>query len=101
MVVFTDWITQDRYNDAVAAVEKKLGAPPESLRMENLQEGKCVQITHIGDYSKISALCDDLYNVYLPENNLKPNGPYHEIYLNDPKRTAPEKRRIVIRQPVV
>jgi len=55
---------------------------------------------HVGDYEGIRALCDELYNVYLPENNLKPNGYYHEIYLNDPNRTAPKKLRIVIRQPV-
>jgi hypothetical protein len=100
MVVFTDWISQKRFDDAVAVVEKKLGSPPKTLRMENLTEGKSVQIQHIGDYGQVQAICDQLYNHYLPENNLKPNGYYHEIYLNDPNRTAPEKRRIVIRQPV-
>jgi hypothetical protein len=68
--------------------------------MENLTEGKSVQIQHIGDYGQVQSICDELYNQYLPQHNLKPNGHYHEIYLNDPKRTAPEKRRIVIRQPV-
>ena len=101
MVVFTDWISQERFDEAVAAVEKKLGPPPETLRMENLNEGKSVQIQHIGDYDLVQSICDQLYNIYLPENNLKPDGPYHEIYLNDPNRTAPDKRRIVIRQPVV
>ena len=101
MVVFTDWISQNRFDDAVSAVKKKLGSPPETLRMDNLTEGKSVQIQHIGDYDQVSLICDELYQVFLPENNLKPNGYYHEIYLNDPNRTAPEKRRVVIRQPVV
>jgi hypothetical protein len=101
MVVFTDWIDQERFTDAVAAVEQKLGSPPKTLRMENITEGKSVQIQHIGDYDQVQAICDELYNQYLPSQNLKPNGYYHEIYLNDPKRTAPEKRRFVIRQPVV
>jgi hypothetical protein len=101
MVVFIDWITRQQFDEAVAEVEQKLGPVPKTLRLENLHEGNCIQIMHVGDYSGIRAVCDELYNVYLPENNLKPNGYYHEIYLNDPKRTSPDKRRIVIRQPVV
>jgi hypothetical protein len=73
----------------------------ESLRLEKLHEGKSVQILHVGDYTEIGAVCEKLYTDYLPENNLKPNGYYHEIYLNDPTRTAPQKRKIVIRQPVM
>ena len=100
MIAFIDWITEEHFQEAVAGVEEKLGTAPETLRLLNLHEGKCVQIMHIGDYSKVQEICDRLYSVYLPKNDLKPNGPYHEIYLNDPYRTAPEKRRIVIRQPV-
>ena len=65
-----------------------------------LHEGKSVQTLHVGDYSELGAVCQRLYDEYLPENGLKPNGHYHEIYLNDPARTAPQNRRIVIRQPV-
>jgi hypothetical protein len=101
MIVFIDWITREHFEEAVAKVEQKLGPAPETLRLENLHEGKCVQIMHVGDYKEISRVCDELYNQYLPENKLKPNGYYHEIYLNDPLRTAPNKRKIVIRQPVI
>jgi hypothetical protein len=100
MIVFIDWITQKQFTEAVAKVEQKLGPAPETLRLENLHEGKCVQIMHTGDYKELTAVCDVLYNEYLPQNNLKTNGYYHEIYLNDPTRTAPNKRKIVIRQPV-
>jgi hypothetical protein len=100
MVVFTDWIDQDRFDQAVSAVEIKLGQAPASLRLEDLQEGKSVQTMHVGEYEKIQAVCHELYTNFLPENGLKPNGFYHEIYLNDPDRTAPHKRKVVIRQPV-
>jgi len=100
MVVFTDWIDQEMFENAVLEVEQKLGPAPDSLRLEDLHEGKSVQIMHVGEYEKIKAVCHDLYTIYLPENNLKPNGWYHEIYLNDPNRTAPLKRKVVIRQPV-
>jgi hypothetical protein len=101
MVPFVDWITQEQFGDAVAKAEKKRGPAPSSLRLENLHEGRSVQILHVGDYSEIGAVCDMLYSVYLPEKHLRPNGYYHEIYLNDPARTAPGLRRVVIRQPVV
>ena len=88
-------------DNAIVQATEKLGAqPPQSLRVEYLEEGQSVQIMHVGDYSEIGALCEKLYSEFLPDNNLVPNGAYHEIYLSDPKRTAPEKRKIVIRQPV-
>ena len=100
MIVFIDWITREQFEEAIVKVGQKHGPAPETLRLENLYEGRSVQITHIGDYNELTAVCDILYNEYLPENNLKPNGYYHEIYLNDPARTAPNKRKVVIRQPV-
>jgi len=30
----------------------------------------------------------------------KPRGKHHEIYLSDPNRTAPERLKTVIRQPI-
>jgi len=99
--VFVDWITQEQFAQAVAKVEHKRGPAPKTLRLESLHEGKSVQIMCIGDYRKIGLICDQLYNKYLPEQGLRANGSYHEIYLNDPERTAPEKRKVVIRQPVL
>jgi hypothetical protein len=100
MIVLIDWISDDTFREAVKNVEKKLGPAPETLRLENLHEGQCVQYLHIGDYNQVSVICDELYTTYLPAKDLKPNGYYHEIYLNDPDRTEPAKRRILIRQPV-
>ncbi len=100
MVVFIDWITQPQFEEAVAAVAVKRGPAPTSLRLETMNEGKAVQILHVGDYGEITRICDQLYHEYLPANKLTPNGCYHEIYLNDPNRTAPQKRKVVIRQPV-
>lgn len=100
MIVFVDWITQEQFEEAVGKVTLKRGPAPPTLRLMNLHEGKSVQILHVGDYDGIGAVCEKLYREYLPANRLQPNGCYHEIYLNDPARTAPAKRKIVIRQPV-
>ena len=100
MMVFIDWITQEDVDEAVAVLSKKLGPAPATLRLDNFHEGKSVQLLHIGDYSAIRSICDGLYSSYLPNNGFVTNGYYHEIYLNDPSRVAPQKRKTVIRQPV-
>ena len=101
MVAFIEeWIPKATLSDAIEKIEMKLGPSPKSLRVDTMNEGKSVQIMHIGDYNGVGEVCDELYGKFLPDNNLTPNGYYHEIYLNDPARTAPEKRKMVIRQPV-
>lgn len=100
MIVFTDIVSDDEYREALASVVKKRGPAPESLRLAHLHEGQSVQIMHVGDYAGVGAVCERLYTEFLPANNLVPNGCYHEIYLNDPNRVSPEKRKVVIRQPV-
>lgn len=102
MIVYVpELISQKDFEEAVSKVEQKLGDTPETFRIENIEEGKSVQIMHVGEYAEIQAVCHKLYNEFLPKNDLKTNGYYHEIYLNDPNRVAPEKRKVVIRQPVI
>ena len=101
MVILADWMTEDMIDKAIARAEEKRGskAPP-TLGIDDLKEGKSVQIMHVGTYDEVRAICDRLYGEFLPGHDLTPNGRYHEIYLNDPSRTMREKRKIVIRQPV-
>lgn len=101
IVVLEDVVTDDLFAEAVAKATAGLGAAPVSLKLECHREGRCVQTMHVGDYSGVAAVCRALYGEYLPSRGLKPDGHYHEIYLNDPERVAAEKRKIVIRQPVV
>ena len=101
IVAISEWLSHDAFEEAAYTVETKIGPTPGTLRFEDLHEGQCVQVMHVGDYKGVSSICHELYNEFLPDNNLYPNGYYHEIYLNDPDRTAPEKRRVVVRQPVM
>lgn len=101
MIVAADWLTQDMFDAAVAKVVDKRGEPaPDSLALDRLHEGESVQTMVVGDYAGIAACCRELYEVFLPNHGKMPHGRYHEIYLNDPNRTAPPKRKTVIRQPV-
>lgn len=71
-----------------------------ALRLETLDEGLCVQTLHIGPYDAEGPVLADLHDQLLPGQGLRPTGRHHEIYLSDPRRTAPEKLRTILRQPV-
>jgi hypothetical protein len=101
MISQPDWITEDMVRTAVADVARKKDNPAlADLRLLNLVEGACVQILHIGSYDDEAPTLDRLHQRYLPDNGLTFNGDHHEVYLSDPRRTEPAKRRTILRQPV-
>jgi hypothetical protein len=72
-------------------------APPVSLRA--LAEGSCAQVLHIGPYEEEAPTIERLLR-WMAERRLVKNGAHHEVYLDDPRTTAPERLRTIIRQPV-
>lgn len=100
MIMQPDWIDAAAFGAAVEKARDKLGSPPPSLRLEPFEEGLSVQTMHIGRYSAEAPTITRLHDEFLPANGLVEAGHHHEIYLSDPGRTAPEKLRTVIRQPV-
>jgi len=100
MIMQPDWITGEMIAAGIEKAGKKLGEPPESLRFESFEEGKCVQIMHVGPYDAEGPVIAKMHNEFLPANGLVENGLHHEIYLGDPRKTAPEKLKTVLRQPV-
>lgn len=70
------------------------------LRFERWEEGRCAQTLHVGPYSEEAATIA-LMDAAIREAGLKVRGRHHEIYLGDPRRSAPEKLRTLIRHPVV
>lgn len=99
-----DFVTQEIFASAKAALAKK---KPEldltKARLETITEGLCVQVMHIGSYDdepKTIKAMDEyaIENGYaLDINDIRR---HHEIYISDPRKTAPEKLKTVIRHPV-
>jgi hypothetical protein len=58
-----------------------------------------VQLIYIGPYSAEGLAIRKLHNV-IKENGYELRGKHHEVYLSDPRKSAPEKLKTVIRQPV-
>jgi hypothetical protein len=70
------------------------------LRFVRWREGRSVQILHIGPFADEAPTIARLHREYLPEHGLVEAGHHHEVYLSDPRRSAPAKWRTVLRQPV-
>lgn len=64
-----------------------------------LAEGKSVQVLHNGPYATEPATIQLIVD-FMEQEGLKKNGRHHEIYLSDPRKTAPEKLKTILRQPV-
>lgn len=79
------------------ARKKKLSALPQ-LRLETFHEGRAAQITHLGPYAAEGPTIEQLHQFIATQGGRR-LGKHHEIYLNDPSRTAPQKLKTIIRQP--
>ncbi len=101
MIMQPDWIGRPMLEAAHAQVAKK-GEQPAlgKLRLETYNEGLCVQILHIGSYEDEAPTLHRMHHEFIPKRGYEMSGKHHEIYLSDPRRTAPEKLKTVLRQPV-
>lgn len=69
------------------------------VRVERFDEGLCAQLMHHGPYAVEGPSVVRLHG-FAAARGLRLRGRHHEIYLSDPRRSAPEKMRTVLRQPV-
>lgn len=100
MIRMPDFADKEMFKTALAEVMKKKKNPLlNNVSFEKLNEGKCVQILHIGAYSDEQPTIDLMYD-FMKKQNLKHNGLHHEIYLSDPRKTKPELLKTIIRQAV-
>ncbi|HET7673763.1 MAG TPA: GyrI-like domain-containing protein [Candidatus Saccharimonadales bacterium] len=95
-----DFVTREFFDEAVnELVEKKKTEIYKKARLENMHEGCCAQILHIGPYDQQMKSLEKLYK-FVADNGYEIYGRHHEIYMNDPNRNPPEKLKTVLRYPV-
>jgi hypothetical protein len=81
------------------ALQKK-GLPALArVRLEEFSEGLAAQIMHVGPYGAEAPTIARLHE-FIEKQGCRPVGKHHEIYLGDPRRSAPERLKTLIRQPV-
>lgn len=102
LILQPDWITAGMVDDAVGRLGSGRRRPERlaDVRLETLSEGRCVQALHVGAYDDEAGLLRRIHEEFLPGRGLVPAGRHHEIYLSDPRRVEPARRRTILRQPV-
>ncbi|MBT9175070.1 MAG: hypothetical protein DDT22_00744 [candidate division WS2 bacterium] len=100
MIMQPPFITKEHYEESLKQIIKKKN--PKGLgkvRFEPYNEGKSAQVVYTGPYADEGPTIEKLHN-FIKEQGYELCGLHHEIYLSDPRRTAPEKWVTIIRQPI-
>ncbi|MBO7667507.1 MAG: GyrI-like domain-containing protein [Firmicutes bacterium] len=103
LIRLPDFITGDDFDWALEEAARKKKQDFSAVEFFPYDEGLCVQCMHLGPYDDEPATVA-LMHEYLRERGYEPDITdsrlHHEIYLNDARKTAPEKLRTVIRHPI-
>lgn len=99
MIAQPDSVTEDLVRQALRQMADKKKLPLQPPRFELYSEGLAIQTMHVGPYVDEGPVIEKMH-VSLREMGHVPRGKHHEIYLNNPQRTKPEKLKTVLRQPV-
>jgi hypothetical protein len=100
MIAAPDFVTDSMFENAVTKTLAKRGDLPSSLRFEAYVEGRSLQIMHVGSYDDEGPVLKRLHDDIMPGLGVTFNGPHHEIYLSDPRKTEPPKLKTILRQPI-
>ncbi|GAL86209.1 hypothetical protein MYP_3438 [Sporocytophaga myxococcoides] len=100
LIRMPDFITEDDVRTATSSVvSKKEILLAKNVELFRMTEGKCVQMLHIGPFSKEVETLKQM-EIFMNENNLGKNGLHHEIYLSDFRKTSEDKLKTILREPV-
>ncbi len=100
MIMQPDCVSGEWFRRSVEVVRAKKDLPsPRLARIEGFDAGLSAQTMHLGPYSAEEPTIKRIH-AFILDNGYVPRGRHHEIYMGDPRRSAPEKLRTVLRQPV-
>lgn len=100
MIQQPDFVSAEQLTEAQATLSAKHKEPAYgTARLETYAEGLCVQVMYFGAYNDEHPTIMALHD-YAHQQGYSLRGKHHEIYLGDPRKTAPEKLRTVLRQPI-
>ena len=100
MIRTHDFIQEKHRQEALATLAGRgKGLLVKQAKLEELAEGRCVQMLHVGPYSREGETIARMKE-YAAAKGLSLRGLHHEIYLSDPRRVAPERLKTILRHPV-
>jgi hypothetical protein len=99
MIMQPDPVDEAVVAEAMAQARAKDLAALDRVALRRWTEGLSAQVLHVGPYAAEAASIQRLHRA-IEESGHRPRGRHHEIYLGDPRRSAPEHLRTILRQPV-
>lgn len=103
LIRLPDFVRQADFDWAIEEAARKKKLDFSSVEYFIYHEGLCVQCMHLGPYddepATVSAM-DRLVRDQGYTTDITDSRYHHEIYLSDPRKTAPEKLKTVIRHPI-
>ncbi len=100
MILQPDLVKTEHVEAAISEATRKKELPAASkIKLQLLFEGTSAQMMHVGPYSEETPTIEKLH-AFIHEHGYALRGKHHEIYLGDPRKSAPEKLKTVIRQPI-
>jgi hypothetical protein len=98
MIRQPDFVTMELALETIEKIRKKTPGPLiDEVRFEQLEDGLCVQMMHIGSYDDEPESFERI-NRYIEDHQLERISKVHkEIYLSDPRRVSTEKLKTVLR----
>ena len=103
MIRLPEFVTRAEFDWAVQEATAKKKKDFSKVEFFTYDEGLCVQCMHIGPYDTEPETLRQL-DAFAAEQGYCPDFSdtrfHHEIYLGDPRRTAPEKLKTVLRHPI-
>ena len=101
--VFRDrYVTEADVRHAIAEATRKKALDCSGAEYFTYHEGLCVQCMHLGPYDSEPETIAQMKQYLAAQGCTEDHAEtrmHHEIYLSDPRRTAPEKLKTVIRIP--
>jgi hypothetical protein len=99
MIMQPEFVTHTLIDKGIGEAQKKKRVDFSKVRFERFAEGKSAQILHIGPFSEEGPTVEKIHR-FIKENGFTMTGKHHEIYLSDIRKSAPEKWKTIIRQPM-
>ena len=104
MIRLPEFVTLEVFEHAKELLKvKKPYLNHDKVNYEIIEEGKCVQIMHLGSYDEENTSIEKIYQFIETQGlqiDLNEVRRHHEIYLSDPRKCKPENLKTVIRYPV-
>lgn len=98
MVRQPDFVTQEMFDEAMSAVLLKKPHPLlAEVSFGTLEDGLCVELLHKGSFDDEPASFAQMDAFAQESGYERLNHVHREIYLNDPRKTAQERRKTILR----